>query len=135
MNWYNISIYRTFGNETYKIYDLCTIPADVEADNDFATESTDLTSNVMLFRIFKLFNDGRLLYNYVPPYYIIDGPYIRYVKLMIHFNRYKTVHNWLYHDRPLDQWGRPQGPPLPRDKKEFIDLFKSYAAEINNYIY
>lgn len=135
LNWYNISIYRKFGNKIYKIYDLCTIPADVEPNNDFATESTDLTSNVMLFRIFKLFRDGRLLCNYVPPYYIIDGPYIKYVKLMIHFNRYKTVHNWLYHDRPLDQWGRPQGPPLPRDKKEFIDLFKSYAAEINNFIY
>ena len=63
----------------------------------------------MLFRIFKLFTDGRLLCNYVPPYYIIDGPYIKYVKLMIHFNRYKTVHNWLYHDRPLDQWGNPRG--------------------------
>ena len=135
LNWYNISIYRQFGNEIYKIYDLCTIPADIESDNDFATESTDLTSNVMLFRIFKLFRDGRLLCNYVPPYYIIDGPYIKYVKLMIHFNRYKTVHNWLYHDRPLDQWGNPRGPPLPRDKKEFIDLFKSYAAEINNFIY
>ena len=125
LNWYNISIYRKFGDETYKIYDLCTIPADVESDNDFATASTDLTSNVMLFRIFKLFNEGRLLHNYVPPYYIIDGPYIKYINLMIHFNRYKTSGDWLY-----DKETR-----LERNKKEFIDMFKSYAGEINNFIY
>ena len=125
LNWYNISIYRKFGDETYKIYDLCTIPADVESDNDFATASTDLTSNVMLFRIFKLFNEGRLLHNYVPPYYIIDGPYIKYINLMIHFNRYKTSGDWLY-----DKETR-----LERNKKEFIDMFKSYASEINNFIY
>ena len=127
LNWYNISIYRTFGPNIYKLYDVCTIPADVEVDGDFATESTDLTSNVMLFRIFKLFREGRLLHNYLPPYYIIEGGYTKYIALMIHFNRYKTAHNWLY-----DTEGERT---RPRDKKEFIDLFKSYAQEINNYIY
>ena len=125
LNWYNISIYRKFGDEIYRIYDLCTIPADLESDNDFATASTDLTSSVMLFRIFKLFKDGRLLHNYVPPYYIIDGPYIEYIKLMIHFNRYKTSEDWLY-DK---ETGRE------RDKEQFIDMFKRYASEINNFIY
>ena len=125
LNWYNISIYRKFGDEIYKIYDLCTIPADVEPDNDFATASTDLSSNVMLFRIFKLFKDGRLLHNYVPPYYIRDGPYIKYIKLMIHFNRYKTSEDWLY-DKETG---------IERNKAEFIDMFKSYASEINNFIY
>jgi len=125
LNWYNISIYREFGDQTYKIYDLCTIPADVESGNDFATASTDLTSNVMLFRIFKLFNDGRLLHNYVPPYYIIDGPYIKYVKLMIHFNRYKLSSDWI-HDKETG---------IERTKEEFIDMFKRYASEINNFIY
>jgi len=125
LNWYNISIYRKFGDETYKIYDLCTIPADIEPDNDFATESTDLTSYLMLFRIFKLFRDGRLLHNYVPPYYIIDGPYIKYIKLMIHFNRYKTVNDWLY-DKETQ---------IERNKEEFIDMFKRYASEVNNFIY
>ncbi len=125
LNWYNISIYRKFGDEIYKIYDLCTIPADLESDNDFATASTDLTSSVMLFRIFKLFKDGRLLHNYVPPYYIIDGPYIKYVKLMIHFNRYKSSEDWIY-DRETNS---------ERDKGQFIDMFKRYASEINNFIY
>jgi hypothetical protein len=125
LNWYNICIYRTFGDQTYKIYDLCTIPADIESDNDFATASTDLTSNVMLFRIFKLFNEGRLLYNYVPPYYIIDGPNIKYINLMIHFNRYKTTEDWFYDKETKKE----------RNKKEFIDMFKSYAEEINNFIY
>ena len=125
LNWYNISIYRKFGDEIYKIYDLCTIPADVETDNDFATESTDLTSNVMLFRIFKLFNDGRLLHNYVPPYYIVDGPYIKYVNLMIHFNRYKVTEDWFYDKETGTE----------RNKEQFIDMFKRYASEINNFIY
>ncbi len=125
LNWYNISIYRKFGDEIYRIYDLCTIPADLESDNDFATASTDLTSSVMLFRIFKLFKDGRLLHNYVPPYYIIDGPYIKYIKLMIHFNRYKCSEDWLY-----DKETRSE-----RDKGQFIDMFKRYASEINNFIY
>ena len=125
LNWYNISIYRKFGDEIYKIYDLCTIPADVESDNDFATASTDLTSSVMLFRIFKLFKDGRLLHNYVPPYYIIDGPYIKYIKLMIHFNRYKNSEDWLYDKETHSE----------RDKGQFIDMFKRYASEINNFIY
>tara|TARA_B110000003_G_scaffold142618_1_gene143923 strand:+ start:3778 stop:6276 length:2499 start_codon:yes stop_codon:yes gene_type:complete len=125
VNWYSICIYRKFGDETYKIYDLCTIPADIESTGYFATESTDLTSNVMLFRIFKLFNDGRLLHNYVPPYYIIDGPYIKYVKLMIHFNRYKVSEDWLY-DKETG---------AERNKEQFIDMFKRYASEINNFIY
>ena len=125
LNWYNICIYRKFGDEIYEIYDLCTIPADVETDNDFATESTDLTSNVMLFRIFKLFNDGRLLHNYVPPYYIVDGPYIKYVNLMIHFNRYKVTEDWFYDKETGTE----------RNKEQFIDMFKRYASEINNFIY
>jgi len=125
VNWYSICIYRKFGDETYKIYDLCTIPADIESTGYFATESTDLTSNVMLFRIFKLFNDGRLLHNYVPPYYIRDGPYIKYVKLMIHFNRYKVSVDWFY-DKETG---------MERNKGQFIDMFKRYASEINNFIY
>ena len=125
LNWYNISIYRKFGDEIYKIYDLCTIPADVESDNDFATASTDLTTDVMLCRIFKLFRDGRLLHNYLPPYYIIDGPYKKYIKLQIHFNRYKISENWLY-DKETQ---------IERTKQEFIDMFKHYAIEINNNIY
>ena len=126
LNWYNISIYREFGEKIYKIYDLCTIPADVDAVNgNFATASSDLTSNVMLFRIFKLFREGRLLHNYVPPYYIVDGPYKKIIKLTIHFNRYKLSSDWI-HDKETG---------IERTKEEFIDMFKHYAAEINNNIY
>ena len=128
LNWYNIYIYREFGGKIYKIYDICTIPADIDhSDGEFTTESTDLTSSVMLFRIFKLFREGRLLCTYVPPYFIVDGPYKKYIDLMIHFNRYKTTNDWLYDKDALF--------PQPRDKKEFIDMFKRYASEVNNYIY
>ena len=44
---------------------------------------------------------------------------------MIHFNRYKTSSDWLY-----DKETR-----IERTKEEFIDMFKNYASEINNFIY
>ena len=122
LNWYNISISRTFGDKTHKILDLCTIPADIEVSGSFATESTNLTSNVMLSKILELFNDGKLLHNYVPPYYIIDGGYIKYIKLKINFNRYKVYNNWFY----------DQETSKPLNKQEFIDMFKRYAEDINN---
>jgi hypothetical protein len=122
LNWYNISISRTFGDKTHKILDLCTIPADIEVSGSFATESTNLTSNVMLSKILELFNDGKLLHNYVPPYYIIDGGYIKYIKLKINFNRYKVYTDWFY----------DQETSKPLNKKEFIDMFKRYAEDINN---
>jgi hypothetical protein len=79
----------------------------------------------MLVRIFKLFNDGKLLYNYTPPYYItLNNNYIKYIKLQIHFNRYKSINNWIFEDN-LDE----------RTKEGFIEMFKHYAQEINNYHY
>ena len=122
-NWYEIKIYRDFGDKIYQIFGLCVIPADIESSGNYATESTDLTSSVMLFRIFKLFNDGRLLNKYIPPYYDIDTG--RYVKLMIHFNRYKKIDNWLFDPETGSR----------RNKDDIIKMFKHYAEEINSFIY
>ena len=118
----NIYIYRTIGGVKYNIYDICTIPADIEISGDFGTGSSDLTSNTMLFRIYKLFNEGKLLHNYIPPYNIpsINGGYL-YIKPLIHFNNYKRVNSWIYDNG------------IKRTKQSFIEMFKHYAEEINNY--
>ena len=121
MNWFSISIFRKFGDENYIIHKLCTIPADIEAIGQWATNSTDLTSHVMLFRIFSLFNSGRLLENYVPPYYNQDTNKV--IKLGIHFNRYKDETSWIEDS----ETGRH------RDKAGIITMFKHYASEINDF--
>lgn len=50
----------------------------------------------MLFRIFKLFRDERLLNKYVPPYCTtyrdeLGREMKQYIGMMIHFNNYRTV--------------------------------------------
>ena len=122
INFYEINIYRQFGDQNYIIYKVCTIPANMEPTGVFATDSNDLTSSTMLFKIIKLFNDGRLLCNYLPPYYNIINN--QYIDLGIHFNRYKTVSPWLFDNA--------DGKFLSKTK--FINLFKHYAEEINNYM-
>jgi len=120
-----IYLSRVIGGVEYRIFDICTIPADIEPTGSFATGSADLSSFTMLVRIFKLFNDGKLLHNYVPPYYInLDNNYIKYIKLGIHFNRYKTIDQWIFEDNGSK-----------RTKEDFIEMFKHYAEEINNYHY
>jgi hypothetical protein len=51
----------------------------------------------MLVNIYKLFNDGTLLHNYIPPYNIprpgSNDEYI-YIKPKIHFNDIKTIKDW-----------------------------------------
>jgi hypothetical protein len=118
----NIYIYRTIGGVKYSIFNICTIPADIEISGDFGTGSSDLTSNTMLFRIYKLFNEGKLLHNYIPPYNIpsMNGGYL-YIKPHIHFNNYKGVNSWIYDN------------DIKRTKQSFIEMFKHYAEEINNY--
>jgi hypothetical protein len=119
-DWDKIYIYRKFGDIKYTVYNVCVIPSFMEPTGEFATESADLTSSTMKFKIFKLFNDGRLLHKYVPPYCDENGSYI---KLTIHFNNYKTADSWVFD-------GRKQ-----RTKDELIKMFKHYATEINNSIY
>jgi hypothetical protein len=125
IRYYNMFLSRTIGGTEYEVYNICTFPADIEAEGEFATGSSDLTSNVMLFRIYKLFNEGRLLYNYLPPYRISItgrlGEY-SYIKPAIHFNRYKLSKNWLNNG-------------VATTKTDFINTFKHYAQEVNNYIY
>ena len=94
---------------------------DIEVDGIFASGSSDITSNTMLFRIFKLFNEGKLLHNYVPPYCLLsNNQYRYYIKAGIHFNRYKTSTDWIKDNITKD---------------EFVNLFKHYAEEINNFTY
>jgi hypothetical protein len=111
------------------VHVICYIPDDIEATGTFATGSADLNSYTMLVNIYKLFNEGRLLYNYLPPYNVpIEGTTGRYtyLKPQIHFNRIRTINNWLRksnYDTTL------------LTKQEFINRFKHYAQEINNYIF
>jgi hypothetical protein len=83
----------------------------------------------MLVNIYKLFNEGRLLYNYLPPYNIprpgTTNQYI-YLKPQIHFNKIRTIDNWVR---------KSNYDPKLLTKEEFLNRFKHYAQEINNYIY
>ena len=86
----------------------------------------------MLFRIFKLFRDGRLLHKYVPPYCItyrdeLGRQLKQYIEMMIHFNNYRTVDHW------LEYRTRDEIRDMTRD--EIRDMFIRYAQEINNFIY
>jgi hypothetical protein len=125
LKYYVIYLSRKIGGVEYNVYNICTFPADIEAEGEFASGSSDLTSNVMLFRIYKLFNEGRLLYNYTPPYRIPiagrPGEH-RYIKPAIHFNRYHVSRQWLKDGETTT-------------KTDFINMFKHYAQELNNYIY
>lgn len=123
LEFYSIDIYRQIGDSNYKIYHICTIPSNIEPTGEFATNSNDLSSTTMLFRIFKLFNEGRLLHKYVPPYCIQDNGYYVYIALMIHFNRYKRYSDWTIKGNGT------------KTKKEIVEMFINYAQEINNYSY
>ena len=124
LRFYNVYISRDIGGKEFKVYDICIIPADIEPTGNFSTGSTDLSSNTMIFRICKLFNDGKLLHSYVPPYCILENArtgLFQYIKPQIHFNKYKNIDDWIYNDKFF------------KSKDEFIEMFKHYAEEINNY--
>ena len=123
--YYNMYLSRTIDGIKYNVYSICTFPADIEAEGEFATGSADLNSYTMIVNMYKLFNEGRLLYNYLPPYHIPitqrPGEY-SYIKPAIHFNRYKFSKNWLNNGAATT-------------KTDFINMFKHYAQEVNNYIF
>jgi len=128
LEFVSIGLYRQFGVTKHKIYDICVIPINIgvqeDRENVIGTGSTDLTSATMLFRIFKLFRDGRLLHKYVPPYCItyrdnLGRQLTQYIAMMIHFNNYRTVDHWLELNT----------------KDEIRDMFIRYGQEINNFIY
>ena len=110
------------------VHVICFIPDGIEATGTFATGSADLNSYTMLANIYKLFNEGRLLYNYLPPYKVqIEGTNrYTYVKPQIHFNRFRTINNWIRKSNFDDTL---------LTKEEFIDRFKHYAQEVNNYVF
>ena len=123
ITYYKLYLSRTLGGVEYNIYNLCTIPAIIEIDGEFASGSADITSSTMLFRIYKLFNDGMLLYNYVPPYHYVSATQNLnhvFVKIFIHFNSFRTRKQWIKDDTT---------------KEQFIAMFKRYAEEINSCIY
>jgi hypothetical protein len=125
IRYYNIYLSRSIGYKEYEVYNICTIPADIEAGGIFATGSSDLTSEVMLFGIYRLFNEGRLLHKYIPPYrieYIYEGTLeYSYIKTEIHFNQYYDSKMWI--------------PLYETTKEDFINMFKHYAEEVKNYLY
>jgi len=125
IRYYKMYLSRIIGGVEYSVYNICTFPADIEAEGEFATGSADLNSYTMIVNIYKLFNEGRLLYNYIPPYRIPltgrTGEY-RYIKPAIHFNKYKLSKNWL-------------NDGDKKTKTDFINMFKHYAQEVNNYIF
>ena len=126
IRYYKMYLSRIIGGVEYSVYNICTFPADIEAEGEFATGSADLNSYTMVVNIYKLFNEGRLLYNYLPPYRVPltgrTGEY-RYIKPAIHFNKYKVSKDWLN-----DGWST-------MTKTDFINMFKHYAQEVNNYIF
>ena len=99
---------------------------DVKSKGVGATMSQSDLLKEMLFKIFKLFNDGHLLHKYVPPYRIIvaSGRY-QYIKLGIHFNRYLKMEDWIINSDTRERM----------TKAQMIEMFKHYAQEINNFIY
>jgi hypothetical protein len=112
-----------------EIYVICYIPDGIEATGTFATGSADLNSYTMLVNIYKLFNEGRLLHNYLPPYNVLLEGYnnrYTYLKPQIHFNRMNRINNWLR---------KSDNDPTLLTKDEFVNRFKHYAQEINNYIF
>jgi hypothetical protein len=123
-----IYLSRVIGGEEKEVYKICNIPADVGATGYFATGSADLTSNTVLVNIYKLFNDGMLLHNYIPPYNIprpgSNDEYI-YIKPKIHFNDIKTIKSWF-------KFLNPDKTTTFITKEQFIDKFKHYAEEVKN---
>jgi hypothetical protein len=111
--YYNIIICRNIGNMALTVLNLCTIPGDLDTEH---TRTTAATSSTFLTKIYDLFNNGSLLYTYLPPYHILDNDgYHLFIKSNIHFNNYNTIDKWTQHSR-----------------KEQIRLFLHYFEEISN---
>jgi hypothetical protein len=120
---------RIIGGVEREIIVICYIPDGIEATGTFATGSADLNSYTMLVNVYKLFNEGRLLHNYLPPYNVLIEGYNNrylYLKPQIHFNRMKRINSWI---RKSDY------DTTLLTKDEFVNRFKHYAQEINNYIF
>jgi len=116
--FYNIYLSRKFTSvPEFIIYKICCIPANIEQTH---TGSSDMTSATMIIKIQNLFDKGLLLHSYVPPYK--NEQRTSYIKLGIHFNRYKEVRDW----GPLQRINE-------EPSAEKIRLFKHYFQEISSY--
>jgi hypothetical protein len=125
IDFVEIKICRPFGNNNWVIYNLCAIPADINERGIFATGSLNLTSAVMLSKIISLFENGKLLSKYVPPYFnLIDEDTAQYINLNIEFNKYKSINDWFVNEDTEE----------PITKQEHIEMFIKYAEAINDFI-
>lgn len=70
-SFYELTVIRDFGATEINVLEevICYIPIGITVQD---TESTDLSSEIVLFNMFKLFNAGKLLTNYLPPYHNND---------------------------------------------------------------
>lgn len=107
-NLYNVYVYRLFGNTKFKILILFTFPADIEIED---TGSSDITSATLLLKIIELFNNGKLMITYLPPYNE-DGYYLL---PDINYNAYNNVSKW-----------------IKMTRKNKIELFKNMVEELSS---
>ena len=67
-SFYELTVIRDFEVTEINVLEqvICYIPVGITVQD---TESADLSSEIVLFNMFKLFNSGKLLINYLPPYH------------------------------------------------------------------
>jgi predicted transcriptional regulator len=109
--FYIVSINRKIGDIDFEIYQLCSLPADIDVTE---TGSTDIASTVFLFNLYKLFSSGRLMTTYMPPYFDEHREYIKLEN--IHFNNYRIPHHW------------------NKKREKQIDMFKHYLDELKGFL-
>jgi hypothetical protein len=64
------------------------IPSDIEPSD---TGSTNISSSVFELNLKNIFDRGRLLHTYLPPYFIENQ---NYIKAQIHAVNYDTIESW-----------------------------------------
>jgi len=114
-NYYKIDVFRDFGGIRFGVVTICYILADIETNE---TGSADITSTTFLFLMHKLFNEGKLMKTYMPPY-IVNGVRTFLPPLI---NNYDTTDQWIFDSVTKD--------PLTRTDKinKFKELYASVAS-------
>lgn len=119
--YYKVYLTRTIGDIDYLIYNVCTIPANIkeiiEKINSEGKEhiyySSEISSDVLLNYIIKLFNSGKLLYSHAPPYFIKNNIYTR---TNVNFDVCKTEKDW------------------DKNPREQVKMFISLMEDVKKYI-
>ena len=132
INFQEICICRRFGSTIYKIYKICTIPSDIEAEGIFASGSTTITTDVMYNKICTLFNDGRLMCNYVPPYFNVNNN--QFINVEIPFNDYNDFNDFNDYNKSIENLRFPDHSLSKYLKEAFINRFKVLAEKINDIV-